>query len=248
MSMLRNSIPRPSSSSSLDMMSSPVTIPIRSLPAKPEFASNFAHGIGTTFDVYASGICGDANISFDARRQYLLHQGNEILRITGVRISRALFLHDRHRHFREIVEHQVVDRPTFNLAHGCIRQIAPETLTGSNANLLFHLELMSEPDSFSIFHFSFQVISDLISCPFAYFVDRLLASDETIHEITRTDTNNKSTMPNEKSKMNPVYRSPLDNQCFTQHPAATQTVRCADRCSSDSCATRAPAHRAWIPA
>src|SRR5688572_12553505 len=62
-------------------------------------------------------------------------------------------------YFREIVEHQVINWATLNLAHGCIKEIAPKTLAGSNANFLFHIELCRNRERRNrfIFHFPFSI-------------------------------------------------------------------------------------------
>ena len=128
-------------------MSSPVTIPMRTLPAKPQLASNLNHRIGTASNVHSTRVGSDLDVSLDARRQYSPHQRNEIFRVTGVRIAGFLFLHDRHRDFGEIVEHQIVDWSTFNLAHRCVEKISPEALSGGYAYLLFHQEFRNLPDA-----------------------------------------------------------------------------------------------------
>ena len=58
-------------------MSSPVTIPIRSF-RQAQVPGNFTHGTGTTFDVYASSVGRNLNISFDARGS-IVSSGERIL-------------------------------------------------------------------------------------------------------------------------------------------------------------------------
>ena len=119
-------------------MSSPVTIPIRSLPRKPQFASNFSHCIGAASNVHSARVGSDLYISLNACRQYSPHQRHEIFCVTGIGIAGFLFLHDRHRDLGEVVEHQIVDWSTFNLAHGCVEKISPEALPCGYTYLLFH--------------------------------------------------------------------------------------------------------------
>src|SRR6185369_6417216 len=83
----------------------------------------------------------------DTCRQDPAHQRNEVFRITRIRVACLLFLHDRHRDFRQVVEHQVVDWSTFNLADGCVRKISPEPLSGCNSYFLFHQEFWNLPDA-----------------------------------------------------------------------------------------------------
>jgi hypothetical protein len=56
-------------------------------------------------------------------------------------------LHDRHRDFGEVVEHQIVDWSTFNLAHGCVKKISPESLSGSYAYFFFHQDFWNLSDA-----------------------------------------------------------------------------------------------------
>ncbi len=117
------------------------------LPAESQFARNFDHRIGATSNVDATGVGSDLDSSFDTRGQNSPHQRNEIFCVTGIGIAGLLLLHDRHRDFREIVEHQIVDWSTFNLAHGCVRKISPEALSGCYAYFLFHQEFWNLPDA-----------------------------------------------------------------------------------------------------
>src|SRR6185436_3155316 len=89
------------------------------------------------------------------------------LRITSIRIARFLFLHDRHRHFREIVEHEVIDWPTFNLADGCVEKVSPKALSGCDAYFLFH-EVRNVATKR---HKKYKGMSSVLSCthPLLYF-------------------------------------------------------------------------------
>ena len=108
-----------------------------------EFARDFAHNGGTTFDVHSASVRNYSNVAVNARRQNLLHQRNKVARVARVGIARLLLLHDRHRDLGQIVEHQIVDRAAFNLTYRRIGQVAPESLARSDANFLFH----SSPES-----------------------------------------------------------------------------------------------------
>src|SRR6185295_3480517 len=110
-----------------------------------EFVGCFADRGGTTGNIYTTCVGCDFDISFDTGRQYLLHQRNKVPSISGGRIARLLLLHDRHGYFGQIVEHQIIDGSAFDLANGGVRQIAPEPLTGGNANLLSHAVNVSLP-------------------------------------------------------------------------------------------------------
>src|SRR5439155_4542954 len=63
---------------------------------------------------------------------------HEIFGIARGRIARSLLLHNRHRNFRKVIEHQVINGSAFNLAYRRIYKIAPETLPRGYANL-FHV-------------------------------------------------------------------------------------------------------------
>src|SRR5690606_5262509 len=66
----------------------------------------------------------------------LAHERHEIACVALRRVAHALALHDRHRDFRQVVEHQVVDRPAPDLFDGSGQAIAPEALAGCNTNPL----------------------------------------------------------------------------------------------------------------
>src|SRR5262249_350480 len=100
------------------------------------------HGVSTSANVNTTGISSDFDIALDACWQDPSHERHEILRVTSIRIARFLFLHDRHRHFREIVEHEVIDWSTFNLADGRVEKVSPKALSGCDAYVLFHEERM----------------------------------------------------------------------------------------------------------
>ena len=57
-----------------------------------------------------------------------------------------LFLHDRHRDFSEVVEHEIVDWSTFDLAHWRVKEISPESLTCGYTYFFFHSELWNLSD------------------------------------------------------------------------------------------------------
>ena len=122
------------------MMSSPVTIPMRTLPPSPSSRATSITASAQPRTFTPPALAVTLISALNTRGQDSPHQRNEILRVTGIRIARLLLLHDRHRDFREIVEHQIVDWSTFNLAHGRVRKISPKALSGCNANFLFHLE------------------------------------------------------------------------------------------------------------
>src|SRR5919199_379098 len=90
------------------------------------FARDIAHGLGAALWVHAASVRGDAYVPLDAPWKYLAHQRHEVARVARARVARALLLHDRHRDFGEVVEHQVVDRPLVNLTHGRVEHVAPE--------------------------------------------------------------------------------------------------------------------------
>src|SRR6185295_3640178 len=109
-------------------------------PSEAKLARDLNNSVGTPANVNTAGVSSDFDVALDARGQDPTHERNEILRVTRVRIARFLFLHDRHRHFREIVEHEVIDWPTFNLADGRVEKVSPKALSGCDAYVLFHEE------------------------------------------------------------------------------------------------------------
>ena len=68
----------------------------------------------------SSGICDDANPALGDSIEHALDGANEIARVTHRRIALHLLLENRHRDFRQIVEHQVVDVPAFDQLPGRI--------------------------------------------------------------------------------------------------------------------------------
>src|ERR1044072_5036744 len=103
-----------------------------------ELTRDFDDRVSTATNIHAARVRRNLDVAFDAHRQNALHQWNEVARVTRVWIPCFLFLHDRHRDFRQIVEHEVIDWSTFNLTHGRVGKISPETLACCYANFFFH--------------------------------------------------------------------------------------------------------------
>src|ERR1700752_4016078 len=136
--MFRNSIPRDKKLSKRDMMLSPVTMTMLNLHPKTEIACGVAYRRSAALYVNASSISSYFDSSFHAGWQYAANQRNEVFGVASIRIPGFLFLHDRHGDFSEIVKHQVVDRTTFNLTHGRVEQVTPESLSCCYPNWFFH--------------------------------------------------------------------------------------------------------------
>ena len=106
--------------------------------AKP--ARYFKHGLGAAAYVDAPCVGRHTYVALDTRGENLLHERNKIARVSGGRVTRALLLHDRHRDFGQIVEHQIINGAALNLTHGRVQLVAPEPLPARNTNLLSHLK------------------------------------------------------------------------------------------------------------
>jgi hypothetical protein len=102
------------------------------LPPEAEPAGHVEHRLRAAARIHAAGVRGDLDPALDDVRQDPLHQRHEVTRVPGARIARLLLLHDGHRHFGEVVHHQVVDGSTAHLPHGSLQPIAPEPLARGN--------------------------------------------------------------------------------------------------------------------
>src|SRR5690606_20221411 len=65
-----------------------------------------------------------------------LHLGNAVARIPQFGIARVLLLQARHRHFCQVVEHQVVDLATLDLTDRSLDPVAPESLPCGDSDCL----------------------------------------------------------------------------------------------------------------
>ncbi len=103
-------------------------------PRDPRPASGVSDRFGTTQWIDAPGIRDHAHPSLYARRENTLHQGYEVPRVSRLRVSSPLLLHDGHGHLCEVVQHEIVDRTALDLADGRLQVVAPETLSARDAN------------------------------------------------------------------------------------------------------------------
>src|SRR5690606_27031387 len=83
--------------------------------------------------IYAAGVCNHLHSAIGNCREDAFHRANEVARISHAWVTLLLLLHDGHRDFGEVVEHQVIDVATFNLSAGRFQPVAPETLATCHA-------------------------------------------------------------------------------------------------------------------
>ena len=91
-------------------------------------------GGGTRRRIHSARVGDDLHAFLDDRGQHALHRTDEISRVPEGRVALLLLLKDRHGDFGQVVEHQVVDRPSLYLAPRCIEIVTPEPLTACHAN------------------------------------------------------------------------------------------------------------------
>ena len=103
-------------------------------PTDARCLAGFHEGLGTPFRVHSTRVRDDANTALHAGGEDPLHKRYEVPSKTGLGITRALLLHDRHRDLSQIVEHEVVDRTAFDLTDRCLEIIPPKALTARNPN------------------------------------------------------------------------------------------------------------------
>ncbi len=101
-------------------------------------ARRLAHRLRACGRVYATRVCYDAHPALDDGGQHALHRTDEIARISGRGVALPLLLEDGHGDFRQIVQHEVVHLSAFDLTTRCVERIAPESLTGCDANYSTH--------------------------------------------------------------------------------------------------------------
>src|SRR5690606_9789083 len=103
----------------------------------------FEYTVAAGGRIHTARIRNDADVLLDDVGQDLAHERYEVARVALRRVTHPLLLHDRHRDFRQVIEHQVVDRPAPHLFHGRGQAVAPEALARRYTDL-FHV-LPSSP-------------------------------------------------------------------------------------------------------
>ncbi len=91
-------------------------------------------GSGAGDRIHSARVRNDLYSALDDCGQNALHRTHEIPRITQRRIALFLLLKNGHGDFREIVEHQIVDRSLLDLTARSIEIVAPESLASRDAN------------------------------------------------------------------------------------------------------------------
>src|SRR3954471_10247600 len=102
------------------------------LAPEPELAGHIEHRFGAAAGVHPAGVAGDPNSLARDVGENALHERNEISGVSRVGVARLLLLHDGHRHFSEIIHHQIVDRDAADLPHRRLQPVAPEPLSRSD--------------------------------------------------------------------------------------------------------------------
>src|ERR1041384_6619465 len=104
------------------------------LTRESALARDLSDGIGAGLGIHAARVRRDLDAPLDDRGQDAFHLRDEIGRVATLRITRFLFLEDGHRHFGQIVHHQVVDRAAGHLAVRCLQPISPKALPTRDTN------------------------------------------------------------------------------------------------------------------
>ncbi len=78
--------------------------------------------------VHAPGIGRNTHVPFDEIRKQVAHQRYEVCRVASARITRALFLHDGHGYFGQVIHHEVVDGTAAHLPPRRFQPVTPEPL------------------------------------------------------------------------------------------------------------------------
>ena len=104
----------------------------RALP--PGFPGYRFYRHGTRGRIHTPRIRNYLHTPFEYGGKDAFHRTHEVARVAKRRIALLLLLENRHRDFGEVVEHQVINRPAFHLTARCVEIIAPESLTGGDAD------------------------------------------------------------------------------------------------------------------
>ena len=100
----------------------------------PMLHRDLTNRLGASARVDAAGVGDHAHAARRDRRQHALDRANEVARVTHVRVALFLLLQNAHRDFGEVVEHQVVDLPAFDLASRRLEPVSPEPLPRRDAD------------------------------------------------------------------------------------------------------------------
>src|SRR4051812_16608616 len=98
--------------------------------------SDGTYGVGTVGRVHTAGIRNDTYAAFGNCRENALDRPDEVTRVPKLRVALLLLLKDRHSHFGEVVEHQVVDLSSLHLAPRRLEPVPPKALAGGDPNEL----------------------------------------------------------------------------------------------------------------
>jgi hypothetical protein len=102
------------------------------LSCQAQAPGDLEHGLRARPRVDPTCVRGDADAFLYDVGENPFHERNKIPCIACFWISRLLLLHDGHRHFGEVIHHQVIDRPALDLPNRCLEPVAPEPLPCRN--------------------------------------------------------------------------------------------------------------------
>src|SRR5438034_1931450 len=103
-------------------------------PGETELLRHRGDRRGAGARIHAPGIRRDLDPALDHGRQDPLHLRDEIRGVAQRRVTRLLLLEDGHRHFGEVVHHEVIDRTTLHLTVWRFQPVSPEPLPGRDAH------------------------------------------------------------------------------------------------------------------
>src|SRR5687767_8228760 len=86
-----------------------------------------------------AGVGDDAYSLICNRRKNAFDRSDEVARVAHLRIALLLLLQDRHRHLRQVIEHQIIDLPALYLLPWCFQRITPESLTSRYPYSVLHV-------------------------------------------------------------------------------------------------------------
>ncbi len=101
------------------------------------FGGHSLNCLSTGSWIHPTGVGNHSNVAINQRRQYPINHRDKVTGIPGFGITGALFLHNRHGDFGQIIENQVVNRAAFNLTKWGFQPVTPKSLPTSNADC-FH--------------------------------------------------------------------------------------------------------------
>ena len=114
------------------MMSSPATV--ATLASDALLLGDFEHGVAAGCGIDAARVGDHADAALYQIRQHARDHVDEIARVAGFGIARALLLQDRHGDFGQIIEREVIERAAPDLFDGRFERVAPEALSIRDSN------------------------------------------------------------------------------------------------------------------